>query len=282
MDYARALSFFLDDPKWKTKTVIGSGLVLASMALSIVLVGLLGFAILGGYSMRLLQNVRDGKEHPLPEWDNWGGDLLLGLKYAVVAIVWALPVFVFMILYFGSVFAMAGIGSTEYSAAGMAIMPLLYCILSLVVVYSLMLTVFSPGFTIALAQDEHIGSGFQFGEIWRWTRSHLGQVLIVALLLIGGGSVIGQIAFYGGLLMCFIGLIVTVPLSVFAYSIFAFHLYGQLAGAYAYGASDIQSTSIQSTVEEPTGLTAAQMNSDSIDESHRGEPNDSIGGDEPA
>ena len=63
MDIAKAITFITEDPRWKEKMGMGLVVVVASAILSIVLVGILGFAIVTGYSIRLLQNVRDGQPH---------------------------------------------------------------------------------------------------------------------------------------------------------------------------------------------------------------------------
>ena len=93
MDIAKGLTFITEDEEYIRKLAIGVGLILISSLLSIVLVGILGFFILAGYGLRLLENVRDGVEKPLPEWDDWGGDLSRGFKYMIVTIIWAIPIF---------------------------------------------------------------------------------------------------------------------------------------------------------------------------------------------
>ena len=92
MDIGRALTYFTEDERWVEKTAIGTGLLLVSTLLSFVLIGVLGFFILFGYLVRLLQNVRDGVHPALPEWNQWGDDLVRGVKLACVYIVWALPI----------------------------------------------------------------------------------------------------------------------------------------------------------------------------------------------
>ena len=52
--------------------------------------------ILSGYAIRLLQNVRDGEADPLPDWNEWGGDLARGFKMWIVQLVWGIPIFLFM------------------------------------------------------------------------------------------------------------------------------------------------------------------------------------------
>jgi hypothetical protein len=58
MDIAKALTFITEDERWLEKLAIGVGIVLISSFLAPLLIGLLGFFIVAGYAIRLLQNVR--------------------------------------------------------------------------------------------------------------------------------------------------------------------------------------------------------------------------------
>ena len=92
MDIGRALTYFSEDERWVEKTAIGTGLLLISSLLLVALIGVLGYFILFGYLVRLLQNVRDDVHPVLPEWDRWGDDLVRGVKLVCVYVVWALPI----------------------------------------------------------------------------------------------------------------------------------------------------------------------------------------------
>ena len=92
MDIAKALTFITEDERWVEKLAIGVGIILVSGLLTPMLIGLLGFFIIAGYSIRLLQNVRDGQPRPLPEWNQWSEDFVRGFKIAVVTLIWALPI----------------------------------------------------------------------------------------------------------------------------------------------------------------------------------------------
>ena len=84
MDFVKALTFIPEDPRWKEKVAIGSALALLGFLIVPVIITI-------GYCVRLTQNMRDGKQFPMPEWDDWSGDLVRGFKLAVVYAVWALP-----------------------------------------------------------------------------------------------------------------------------------------------------------------------------------------------
>jgi hypothetical protein len=224
MDIGKAITFVTEDENWLKKAGVGTGVVLISMLLSPVLVGILGFFILSGYAIRLLQNVRDGKAQPLPEWDEWGGDLSRGFKYVIVTLVWSLAAYLMMVpMFIGGALADSG-GAGEF--IGSAIMICTSCLLML---YGIFVALAAPGFTISFAHDERIGSGLKVTNIWQWTRANLGQVIIVMLVIMAVSFIVSMLAGIVGLILCVIGLAVTIPLSVLFLTVFQYHLYGQLA-----------------------------------------------------
>ncbi len=230
MDFVKALTFVFDDPRWKEKVIWGTGLVLVSTVLSVIVVGVLGFLILAGYGVRLLQNVRDGKQYPLPEWDDWGGDFVRGFKYLIVGLVYAIPMIVFTIpLVIGGLITDSG-NAGEFMGS-----MILLCGTCLMVLYGIFIFLAAPGFTIAFATDEHISSGLEFTEVWNWTRKNIGQVIIAIIVLIVANTVISFVASAVGTLLCVVGLIVTIPLSILAYTVYQYHIYGQLAYLFPYG-----------------------------------------------
>lgn len=228
MEIGKAIRFITEDPRWQQKLLIGTGIFVASMVLSVVLIGILGLFIITGYVIRLLQNVRDGHPYPLPEWDQLGDDLARGFKLAVVTVVWALPL---MLLSIPSAIGGAMAGSNSEAAQVMGVMlSIIGSCLS--VVGGLALTVLLPGISIAFARDEQIMSGLQLRPIWDWTVANIGQVIVVSLVYLAASFVIGIVSVIGGVLLCVIGLIVTIPLGSLVATLFQYHLYGQLAYAY--------------------------------------------------
>ena len=236
MEIGKAISYITEDPRWQQKMMIGVGVMLASMVLSVVLIGIVGILIITGYAVRLIQNVRDGATYPLPEWDDWGGDLTRGFKLAVVSIIWSLPA---IALSIPSGIGGALSGSNSDAAQFVGVM-LTICVSCLSVIYSLFVAVMVPGFTIAFVRDERIASGLRFREIWAWTRDNIGQVIVVVLVTIVASIAILLVSLIAGVLLCVIGLIVTLPLGMLAATLFEYHLIGQLAHAYPMaGGSDL-------------------------------------------
>lgn len=234
MDIGRALTYFSEDERWVEKTAIGTGLLLISSLLLVALVGVLGYFILFGYLVRLLQNVRDDVHPVLPEWDRWGDDLIRGVKLACVYLVWTLPI----MLVSAPLFIVGVVISENVrSPDGDIGVILSVCALCLQFFVGIAYLVFQPGFTIAFARNETIKDGLQVSEIWDWTRDNIGNVAIVAILTVIASMIITTVGSIVGLILCVIGAVVTVPLSQLIIYYFQSHLYGQLARVAGEGAA---------------------------------------------
>jgi hypothetical protein len=253
MEISKSISFITEDPRWQQKLLIGTGVVIASLVLSVILVGIVGFLILAGYCIRLLQNVRDGQTYPLPEWDQWGEDLARGFKLIVATLVWSLPVLILIIpTAIGNALASSNNEGAQFIGAMLSI-----CSTCLTLIYGLLLAVVTPGISIAFARDEQITSALQFREILAWTQANIGQVLVVTLVYIAASIVLSIVGSIVGVLLCVVGLIITIPLATLLTSLFQYHLYGQLAYAYPMGHSggDTGLTVYTSPEEMAPGVT---------------------------
>ena len=229
MDYAKALTFLWEDPRWKEKVAIGTGVMLVSGLLMPVLIGFVGILIVMGYCVRVLQNVRDGNQYPLPEWDQWSEDLARGFKLAVVAIVWALPALLLSLpVILGGVMMGAGDdgGSGFLTAIGGLTFGLGNC---LIILYSIFYALVTPGFTVWFARTEQISDGLKLTDVWEWTRRNLGAVVLVMIAYLIASIVISTVASIVGTILCIVGLIVTIPLGMLATYLYQYHLIGQLA-----------------------------------------------------
>lgn len=231
MEISKSISYITEDPRWQQKLLIGTGVIIASTVLSVVIIGIIGYIIFAGYCIRLLINVREGQMYPLPEWDQWGADLTRGFKLIIASIVWALPVIVLIIPYIIGGALVSGRNSDASQFIGTM---LLICGNCLSFLYALLLTVVAPGISIAFATDQEITSGLQFREIIAWTQANIGQVIIVTLVVLVAGFALSLIGGIVGVLLCIVGLIVTVPLATLLTGLFQYHLYGQLALTYPY------------------------------------------------
>lgn len=226
MDIAKSFTFVTEDERWLEKLGIGVGLVLVSSILAPILIGILGFFILIGYCVRLVQNVRDGVPKPLPEWNRWGDDMVSGLKLAVAMFIYALPIILFSVpMTVGAMLT----DERSRGGAGLVGWPLMLCGICLVTLYGIVFTLFQPGITVAFARGESLRSALQLSDIWAWTRRNLSGVLVVTVVYIVASVVIGLAGAVVGVILCLVGLIVTIPLATLYTYLVQSHLYGQLA-----------------------------------------------------
>lgn len=231
MDIQKSYMFLVEDERRMEKLGIGTAITLVSIMLMPILVGILGFAIITGYCVRLLQNVRDGLERPLPEWDRWSEDMATGFKLFVVMLVYALPILVLMI---PSVLGAALTGRGD--SAEMVGIPFVICGTLLNVAYGLLFALAQPAITIAFARDLEIRSGLDFRLVWDYTRRNLSSLILVVLVYIAASFVITLAGSIIGTLLCVVGLIVTIPLASLVTLLVQYHLYGQVAHQDPMGA----------------------------------------------
>lgn len=199
------------DPRLRAKLAKGTLYVLASIVLSPVLVGIAGFFILGGYGLRLLQNVQTHQEHPLPEWDQWRQDLRSGFFLFVAGIVWFLPLILLSIWVSWS-------SNQDPVASG------LISLLTTVVGW-----IIGPGIAIALAQGLELSDAFRFRTILAWVGQNWLQCLLASLIAGLISIPILVAAAIAGTLALGIGLLVTIPFAFLMAGIYQNHLFGQLA-----------------------------------------------------
>ncbi len=91
MDFGQAFTYPFEDRKWLEKLAIMS---LLTMLTFIPLLGLLPLALLFGYLVELVANVRNGHPRPLPKWINWQGKLQSGANVLVAYVVYMLPILI--------------------------------------------------------------------------------------------------------------------------------------------------------------------------------------------
>ena len=195
MDIGRALTFTFQDSQWIKKVAIGGLLFL---------IPIVGWLIVAGYWLRLVRQVIEAEDLPLPEWNDFGGDLVRGLKIFVVALVWGIPA--------GILSLMTRFSGDELSSANLG----LQCLSTIV---SLGVGFMQPLFATRVALTEDIGAGLQFGAIFNEVRPVATPLLVVLLM-----SFVTALLAAVGLVLCLIGVVFT---AFFAYVVQA-HLYGQV------------------------------------------------------
>lgn len=257
MNIGKSFSFVFEDPRWLTKVAIGALVLIISGLLSPILIGILGYFIITGYGLEVLRNVRRGDLFPMPEWrDRWGEWLVLGVKAMVAVLVWSLPAIIISIpMALG--FALTENGG-DLALLGGLLGAAFSCMLLLWVFIVLLAT---PAIYIRIAESEELASAFRFGDILSFTREHIGQVIIATIMYIVASLVFSLIGGIVGVLLCIVGLMVTVPAAQFITILVQSHLYGQIGlGAQSWQTSIVpeeyipEAPAAPSVYDPPVGL----------------------------
>ncbi len=228
MDVGKSLSFVFEDRRWLEKTLIGGLILLGTLVLSWTIIGLfVGAGLLYGYMVELVRNVRRHEPYPLPEWDNWGDKIVLGLKYGIVYLVWSLPLLVIWLPLI--IFAILVGESGSDTASGIFVV-VSVCMTCVVLLYSLLLLLVTPGITIRFAERGNIADGLAVSAILSFTREHLGDVILAVIVVLA----VDLVATIVGLLLCGIGLLFT-------------NFWGMMVMGHVYG---------QIGLDKGTGLTS--------------------------
>jgi hypothetical protein len=222
MDFGKAFTFMFADPNWLRKLGIGTLVGLLGIVLMPILIGVIPLLMVVGYALDALRNVSDGKEFPMPEWNEWGGFLLRGLKLTIALVVWSLPIFIIMIpLFIGT--ALTGNQNNSGTAFGVLLITCSSCLMFL---WGLFVWLISPAIYIRLAVTGRLGAAFEVGKLWALTRDNLGNVILALILVFVAGlmaAVVGSL----GMLLC-VGFLITVPFATLWQYLVQAHLFGQI------------------------------------------------------
>lgn len=218
MDVGKSLSFVFEDKRWLEKTLIGGLILLGTLVLSWTFIGLIvGAGLLYGYMVEVVRNVRRHAPYPLPEWDNWGDKIVLGIKYGIVYLVWSLPL---LLIWIPFIILTILVGESGSDTASVIFAIVLVCGTCVVLLYSLLLLLVSPGITIRFAERGNIADGLAVSAILSFTREHLGDVILAVIVILA----VNLLAAVVGLILCGIGLLFT---NFWAMVVMG-HVYGQI------------------------------------------------------
>jgi hypothetical protein len=220
MDFGKAFTFVFDDEDWVRKVLIGGILGLIPVVNLIVL----------GYGLKVLKNVADGAEHPLPAWTDFGDYFVQGLMSFLGLLIWAAPLIILGILSSAIGWATGYDLRSDQSAwyySGQACIWGLNCLSAL---YVLLLGIVMPAASTEYAISNEFGAFFRFGEIFKYITANLGNYVIALLLICVAQFIAGF-----GLILCCVGVLFT----GFWATVVSSHLLGQV-----YRASETPSLEI--------------------------------------
>jgi hypothetical protein len=187
VNISRAFGYAFEDQEWAGKLTILAMIAFISVITTPLLVGLVGWATLLGYSVELIRNLRDQHPTPLPRWDNLGEKISLGGNVLAAVFVYALP----NILLSCCVFTLSSLSGESF--AGAVSLGSLCCVVPLILVYNLITWPMLALGMARYAEERNIGAFFQFGDLFGTLQRNMGITVQWALYSIVVNLVIGII-----------------------------------------------------------------------------------------
>uniref|UniRef100_A0A7C5RTZ3 DUF4013 domain-containing protein n=1 Tax=Thermomicrobium roseum TaxID=500 RepID=A0A7C5RTZ3_THERO len=209
MDLGRAFSYVFQDAQWVKKGLI---------ALVMVIIPIVGWLILFGYMLRIMRQTALGDDVPLPEWDDFGGDFVRGIKGFAIQIIWSIPVLI-LSLCVGVISGVLGAVAERGREAETINLILSLCGNCLTSIFSLAVMFVTPIYLTRFAMSDRFNAAFELSQIITEIRSSLSNLFIVLIVSL----VLGFLALLG-IIMCFVGILVTFLYAWFVQA----HLYGQI------------------------------------------------------
>jgi len=195
-DFLRPFTFAFDDPRWVPKILLGGVFVLAG-------VFIVGAFFVYGYIARLVRNVINGAQYPLPEWDDLGEYFNEGIKLFLVGLIYAVPVIVIVgLAVFPAILVGASGGDNETlrNLSGISAS----CVWCVMFPISLALAVWMPAALLAVVVTGQFSAAFQFKNIWNFLRNNVGNYLLAFVVWLVARFAAG----FGVLLLC-VGVVFT-------------------------------------------------------------------------
>lgn len=188
MDIERAFKFPFQDSAWVTKILIGAVMVL---------IPILGWLALLGFSMRITRRVAAGADVPLPEWTDFSSLLRDGLKGWGISIIWSVPTII-----------LSALAAASDSFA-------LNCLAWIV---SVIVIMFIAAAIVPMAISGNFSDGLQFQQIINRVMSNFTDYLLILVM-----AVVLQFVAVLGLIACIVGVLATTAYASFV----APHLWAQ-------------------------------------------------------
>ena len=171
--------FAFRDPKALSKFMIGSLMVLLIPLLGLGLLALLGFGV------RTARGTLRGDEHPMPDWDDFGGLLVDGLKAVGVVLGYSLAAAAMGAVLLGIGIFWAIIGQSMGSPA-VVVTSILGSVTSVffLVFAALIAKALIPAGIMQLAATGRFTAAFRLNENVAWIRASFGTYVVLLLTLI--------------------------------------------------------------------------------------------------
>lgn len=192
-DFVKPLAFVFEDPQWIQKLLMGALFSLASVVL-------IGVFFVYGYLARLVRNVVDGVERPLPEWTDLGDMFGEGAMLFVASLIYMVPFFfLFFLMFPFSVLANVDNAAAQILGGGGIF------ILTLVILpVAFALAVWVPAAMLHAAVKRDFRAAFDFRTIAAFIRNNALNYFLAYL-----DWLVARMAAPLGFILCCVGVFVT-------------------------------------------------------------------------
>jgi hypothetical protein len=218
MDFAKAFTYIFDDKDWIKKIGIAAGILLISP----ITLFILSLPVIG-WGMEILRRTTNGRSDILPEWDNFGGFFMDGLKALGVSLIYALPIILIQACNAGVTIGMTSANSSmsgdmadTLAMATMGVSLLFGC---LVVVFAIAIAILQPAGLALLANTGKFASAANPMNALAEFRRNPGGYLLAGLV----GSLIVSLLGSVGTVACLVGAFVGYAIGIAVQN----HLLGQ-------------------------------------------------------
>ena len=189
VEITRAFGYIFDDKEWTSKLAIMAMIAFASTITSPLLIGLVGWALILGYYVDLVRNLRDGHPTPLPRWDRYSDKITQGTSVLTAVFVYAIPNFLV------SCCIATTSGSWRDNFTGSFIgFGTICCLLPIILVYNFVTWPMLALGVARYAEERNIGVFFQFGDLFDTLRRNPTPTIQWMLYTLIANIVIGIIA----------------------------------------------------------------------------------------
>src|SRR6266849_6118917 len=195
-DFLRPFTYVFDDPRWIPKILLGGVFALAAIFL-------IGVFFIYGYLARLVRNVINGVQYPLPEWDDLGEYFSEGVKLFLVGLIYAIPVIVVVCLAVVSAIVLGANGSDNETLRNLGGMTA-SCVWCLMFPISLAMALWVPAALMAVVVTGEFSAAFEFANIWKFIRANIGNYLLAFVVWLVARFAAG----FGFVLLC-VGVVFT-------------------------------------------------------------------------
>jgi hypothetical protein len=194
VDFVESLRFVTDDPDWGTKVLVGGLVALAGIFI-------LPVPLAVGYGLRVTRAAATEAQPRLPEWTDWGGLFVDGLRVIGVGLAHALA----LLLVLGCPIGLLLVTGFVDQHKGSVLVPLVFVtlalpllVLYLAVIVHLQVAVLRLAVTDSFTQALDVSENLAFVG-----RNVLPLLLVLAVMLVG--QLIAQL----GLILCCVGILFT-------------------------------------------------------------------------